>query len=393
MTGMTAGRRVLVVGAGIAGLAAALRFHRDGWEVLVVERAPARRSGGYLVNLHGPGYDAAERMGLVSALAQRDAGFFTTVLVHADGREKLTVPAAITEAAVGARAVSVLRGDVESVLYEAVADKVRIRFATTVRAVDGHADGIRAELSDGTRIDADLLIGADGVHSGIRDLVFGTGNDHLVDMRTVVAAFPLGALPDQVPAGVGTTYIGTGRTAAVMNLGSGRSSAFFTYRSADPEAEVARGPVAALTGAFGDLGGGVAEALTQLEKDPGSAYFDSISQVTLAEWSRRRVVLLGDAAWCVTVFAGYGAALALDGADRLGAAVSAPGTDIDAALAAWEAELRPEVVKRQALARRGMVRYLPPTRAHVWLNEAMMRAIQLPGLRGLVRNAVGRANN
>ncbi|WP_282785392.1 FAD-dependent monooxygenase [Nocardia sp. CC201C] len=312
--------------------------------------------------------------------------------MHADGREKLTVPAAITEAAVGARAVSVLRGDVESLLYEAVADKVRIRFATTVRAVDEHADGIRAELSDGTRIDADLLIGADGVHSGIRDLVFGTGNDHLVDMRTVVAAFPLGALPDQVPAGVGTTYIGPGRTAAVMNLGSGRSSAFFTYRSADPEAEVARGPVAALTGAFGDLGGGVAEALTQLEKDPGSAYFDSISQVTLAEWSRRRVVLLGDAAWCVTVFAGYGAALALDGADRLGA-VSAPGTDIDAALAAWEAELRPEVVERQALARRGMVRYLPPTRAHVWLNEAMMRAIQLPGPRGLVRNAVRRANN
>ncbi|WP_282785391.1 FAD-dependent oxidoreductase [Nocardia sp. CC201C] len=72
--GNDCGRRVLVVGAGIAGLAAALRFLRDGWEVLVVERAPARRSGGYLVNLHGPGYDAAERMGLVSALAQRDAG-------------------------------------------------------------------------------------------------------------------------------------------------------------------------------------------------------------------------------------------------------------------------------------------------------------------------------
>ncbi|WP_228814772.1 Rossmann-fold NAD(P)-binding domain-containing protein [Nocardia otitidiscaviarum] len=107
----------------------------------------------------------------------------------------------------------------------------------------------------------------------------------------------------------------------------------------------------------------------------------------------RARVLLGDAAWCVTVFAGYGAALALDGADRLGAALSANGTDIPAALAAWEAELRPEVAKRQALARRGMARFVPPTRAHVWLSEVMMRAIQLPGLRGLVRNAVRRANN
>ncbi|WP_280356844.1 FAD-dependent oxidoreductase [Nocardia otitidiscaviarum] len=393
MTGTTAARRVLVVGAGIAGLAAALRFHRDGWDVLVVERAPARRSGGHLVNLHGPGYDAAERLGLVPALRRRDTGFFTTVLVHADGREKLTVPAEVTEAAVGAQAVSVLRGDVESVLYEAVADRVQIRFGTTVRAVDERADWVSAELTDGTRVDAELLIGADGLHSGIRELVFGSGTDHLVDMRTVVAAFPLDTVPDHIPVGVGTTFIGPGRTAAVMNLGPGRSSAFFTYRSADPDAEVARGPVAALTGAFGDLGSGIAEALAQLDHDPDSAYFDAISQVTLAAWSRGRVVLLGDAAWCVTVFAGYGAALALDGADRLGAAVSANGTDIPAALAAWEAELRPEVAKRQALARRGMARFVPPTRAHVWLSEVMMRAVQLPGLRGLVRNAVRRANN
>ncbi|SUD49488.1 3-hydroxybenzoate 6-hydroxylase 1 [Nocardia otitidiscaviarum] len=393
MTETTAARRVLVVGAGIAGMAAALRFHRDGWDVLVVERAPARRSSGYLVNLHGPGYDAAERLRLVPALRRRDAGFFTTVLVHADGREKLTVPAAITEAAVGTRAVNVFRGDVESVLYDAVAERVEIRFATTVRSVTEHADGVRAELSDGTRVDAELLIGADGLHSGVRELVFGSGTDHLVDMRTLVAAFPLDTVPDHVPAGAGITFIGPGRTAAVMNLGPGRSSAFFTYRSTDPAAEVARGPVDALTGAFVDLGGGIAEALAQLEHASNSAYFDAVRQVTLPRWSRGNVVLLGDAAWCVTVFAGYGAALALHGADRLGAAVAAHGTDTPAALAAWEAELRPEVTKRQALARRGMARFVPPTRAHVWLSETMMRAIQLPGLRGLVRSAVRRANN
>ncbi|WP_328391962.1 hypothetical protein [Nocardia sp. NBC_00416] len=105
------------------------------------------------------------------------------------------------------------------------------------------------------------------------------------------------------------------------------------------------------------------------------------------------MVLLGDAAWCVTVFAGYGAALALDGADRLGAALAARADDVPAALADWEKALRPEVGKRQALARRGISRFAPPSRAHVRAGEMMLRAIQLPGIRALVRRSIQRANN
>ncbi|MFQ6331222.1 FAD-dependent monooxygenase [Nocardia sp. CWNU-33] len=178
-----------------------------------------------------------------------------------------------------------------------------------------------------------------------------------------------------------------------MNLGPGRSSAFFTYRCLDPEAELTRGPVSALTTAFGDLDGGVSGALRQLEADPAAAYFDSVTQVVTDRWSRGRIVLLGDAAWCVTVFAGYGAALALDGADRLGTALAAHQDDIPATLADWEASLRPEVRKRQTLARKGMSRFAPPTRAHVWAGELMLRAIQMPGIRGLVQRSIQRANN
>ncbi|WP_327119773.1 FAD-dependent oxidoreductase [Nocardia sp. NBC_01730] len=386
-------KRVVVVGAGIAGLAAALRLHKEGWDVLIVERAQARRSSGYLVNLHGPGYDAAERLGLLSALAPRDIGFFTSVVVHADGREKFTVPAAVAQAAVGDRALTIFRGDLESVLYAAVADAVTIRFGTTVQAITQNADEIHIALSDGSSMRADLLVGADGLHSRIRDLVFDIETDCLVNLGHMVGAFPLAEVPEQVPEGVGTTFIGPGRTAAVMNLGPGRSSAFFAYRSPDPEAESTLGPVPALTAAFGDLGRGVSDALRQLGADSASAYFDSVSQVVMDRWSHGRVVLLGDAAWCVTVFAGYGAALALDGADRLGAAVAAHTDDIPAALVEWEASLRPEVRKRQALARKGMSRFAPPTRAHVWAGELMLRAIQLPGIRGLVQRAVQRANN
>ncbi|MFC8047232.1 FAD-dependent monooxygenase [Nocardia sp. NPDC057353] len=313
--------------------------------------------------------------------------------VHADGREKLRLLAAVAEAAVGARALTLLRGDLEAVLYEAVAEIVDIRFGTTVEAVAQTADDVVATLSDGSIVHADLLVGADGVHSRVRSLVFGPEADHVVDLGHVVGAFPLDRVPDQVPAGIGTVFLGPRRTASVMNLGPDRASAFFAYRSPDPAADLALGAAPALTRAFGDLGGGVADALAQLESKPGAAYFDSVTQVVTDRWSDGRIVLLGDAARCLTVFAGYGAALVLDGADRLGTALTERGGDITAALADWETSLRPEVRKRQAVARRGISRFAPPTRAHVALSELMFRAIALPGIRTLVQRAIHRANN
>ncbi|MCX5121669.1 FAD-dependent oxidoreductase [Micromonospora sp. NBC_00362] len=383
-------KRAVIVGAGIAGLATALRLDQDGWQVLVAERAPARRSSGYMVNLIGPGYTAAERLGLLPALSATDLGLFTTVLVHADGRPKFTVPSAIAEAALGKRALSVFRGDLESSLYEAVRDRVDIRFGTTVTSVDQDTDQVRVELSDGTVEQADLLVGADGVHSATRTAVFGP--DFRVDLPYLVAAFPLPHPVPGVPESSATTYIGPGRTAAMVNLGPKRSSAFFTYRSAEPAADLGRGPVDALRAAFGDLSGGVPDAIDHLEADPASAYFDAVSQVVMPRWSSGRVVLLGDAAWCVTLFAGHGAALALAGADQLGAALRRHAANLPAALAEWETGLRPEVSKRQALARRGMAQYAPPSRFHVWMGDLTIRAITVPGVSGLVRRGIERAN-
>ncbi|EID55353.1 2-polyprenyl-6-methoxyphenol hydroxylase-like oxidoreductase [Saccharomonospora xinjiangensis XJ-54] len=383
---------MIVVGAGIAGLATALRCHQAGWDVLVIERAQGRRSSGYLVNLLGHGYDAADRLGVLPELKGRDLGAFTSILVKADGRQKFAIPAEIAQAALGARAITVFRGDLESALFEAVHDNVPIRFGTTVRSVSQNANGVEVALSDGTSERADLLVGADGVHSGVREIVFGPEPGFRVDFQHLVAAFPLDKEPEDVPKGAGTTYIGPGRTAAVINLGPDRSSAFFTYRDAAGETELARGPAHALTTAFGDLGGGVPAALDRLTAAPADAYFDSVSQITMDAWSRGRVVLVGDAAWCVTLFAGYGAALALTGADRLGAALETHGLDVSSALVRWEESLRDEVQKRQALARKGMSQYAPASSAHVLARELMIRAVRLPPLRRLVQRSVQRAN-
>lgn len=344
-----------------------------------------------MVNLLGLGYDAAERLGILPALSERDFGAFTSILVRSDGTEKFTVPAGLAEAATGNRAISVFRGDLESVLFEAVSGMVDIRFGMTVRTVDELPGEVRVALSDGTTEHADLLVGADGLHSGVRATVFSSEDDVRVDFQHLVGAFPLDTVPTEVPVGSGTTFIGPRRTAAVMNLGPGRSSCFFTYRSPAPAAELEGGALRALTGAFGDLGGGVPDALRQLEAAPEDAYFDSVSQIVMDTWHRGRVVLLGDAAWCVTLFAGYGAALALAGADRLGTALEQHG-DVPSALRAWEEGLRPEISKRQGLARKGMAQFAPPNNVHIWIRDVTLRAMGLPGIRQLVLRSIQRAN-
>ncbi|MFZ3561250.1 FAD-dependent oxidoreductase [Streptomyces sp. BH055] len=379
-------KRAVIVGSGIAGLATALRLSRDGWHTLVVERSTVQRSGGYMLNLLGHGYDAAERLGLLPVLREQALGLFSTVMVRADGRPKHTMPAAFAEGALGTRTMAVFRKDLVTALYEAAIEHAEFRFGTTVSAIDQHDAGVTVKLSDGSVEEADLLVGADGVHSATRKAVFESADE--IDMPYVVAAFTLGHPVKDVPDTSATTFIGPGRTAGVINLGPGRSSAFFTYRSQDAAGELARGPVAALRGAFGDLHAGVPDALRHLEEHPETAYFDSVSQVVMPRWSRGRVVLVGDAAWCVTLFAGHGASLALSGADQLGSAMRRHGEDVSAALAEWETGLRPEVAKRQAVARRGAYYYAPPSRFHVFMNDAMTRAMTLPGIRTLAQRGI-----
>ncbi|MGP3935554.1 FAD-dependent monooxygenase [Nonomuraea sp. KM88] len=131
---------------------------------------------------------------------------------------------------------------------------------------------------------------------------------------------------------------------------------------------------------YGDLGWIIPEALAGLQRAE-SVYFDTISQVVAASWSKGRVMLLGDAAWCVTLFAGYGSSLAVGGADRLGTELAAHPGDVPAALAAWEAAIRPEAERKQKLGRRVKGVYAPTSPLLLWLSLLPLRLASLPPVR------------
>lgn len=368
--------RAVVIGAGIAGLSTALRLRQAGWDVLVVERAPSRRSGGYAVAFAGVGYDAAERMGILPELAKRHITPDRMDYVRPDGRARFSVPGPTVRALVGDRSLNLLRGDIEDVLYQAVTARapgrgpnaVDIRFGKSIVEVEQDSGGVDVTLDDGTTERTDLLVGADGLHSATRRLVFGPEGDLRLDLNHMAGVFTLDTLPDGVEPGVTASLTDTGRTLAVVSLGADRAVAFFGYRTERPMDELADGPQAALPRAYGDMGWVAPNVLDQLTRAE-SVYFDTVSQIVVDRWSQGRVVLLGDAAWCVTLFAGYGSALA----DALGAALERHPDDLPAALREWEAGIRPEAERKQKLGRQIKGLYAPAGPFGVWLRDLPLR--------------------
>ncbi|SEH03807.1 2-polyprenyl-6-methoxyphenol hydroxylase [Nonomuraea solani] len=369
-------RRAVIVGAGIAGLAAALKLHQQGWEPVVIERAPARRSGGYVVVFHGRGYGAAERMGILPALRERHVGAVDMVYRKADGRRRFSVSGDAIGALLGERGLTLMRGDIEGALYEAVAGKVPIRFGATLTAVTQDEEGVRAALDDGTVLEAELLVGADGLHSKVRELVFGPEERYRRDLGHVVAATTLDHLPEGAGERAFTTVTRVGGIFMIANLGPDRTAAFFTYGTPDPAAELAKGPWRALADAYRDITWAAPGLIASMPAD--NVYFDSVSQIVADRWSDGRVVLLGDAAWCVTLFAGYGSSLAVGGAEALGNALNRHPDDIPAALREWEAELRPEVGKRQAMGRRNTGSHAPAGRLDLLKRDLPLRLAAFP---------------
>src|SRR5215217_2786712 len=152
--------RVLISGAGIAGLSLALRLHQRGLKPIVVERAPRLRNGGYTLGLSDPGYHAAERMGIADAL--RAAHYVPGRLAYVDGRgrERFAIGGRTVERFVGRRQLNLMRGDIERVLHERVRAFSDARFGVSIASLHTGRSGVRAALEDGTGIEADLVVGA-----------------------------------------------------------------------------------------------------------------------------------------------------------------------------------------------------------------------------------------
>lgn len=362
--------RALICGAGIAGLTLAWWLRRDGWAVTVVERSPGPRPDGYMMDFFGSGYDVAERMGLVDQVMAADAGITGLRYTTPDGAPRGGVEYASMRAALRGRLASIMRGDLDRILREAQPD-LDIRYGVSLADL--------ATLTDGSPIDADLVVGADGIHSRVRELAFGPQRRFLRPLGYHTASYLLDDA--DLAAAVGSRFrvvAEPGRQVGLYPAG-GRVATMFLRAAREPLAE---DPRALLRREFAGLGELADRALEHCPADP---YYDEVAQVEAPVWHTGRVVLIGDAAHAVSLMAGQGASMAMAAAWVLAGEL---GAGVPAALPAYEARMRPFAEAKQRSGRRAARWMLPDRRWRIALRNRLLGVADLPGGPALVRTAM-----
>jgi 2-polyprenyl-6-methoxyphenol hydroxylase-like FAD-dependent oxidoreductase len=336
--------RVLVVGAGIAGLATARALARAGLAPEVVEREPASREAGAGIYLPGNAARALRALGLDAAVAERAIEIPRQRFLDHRGRLLAEIDVGGLWAGVGpCRALH--RAALHAVLRDGAGD-IPIRAGVTPDRLAQHDGRVEVHLSDGTRGEYDLVVGADGVHSAVRSLAFG-----------VAPARPLGQVAWRLvapcPEEVTTWSVMLGRRGAFLTVPIGRGLAY-CYCDADGDLAAHRSPerLRELLVEFA----GPARAMLDAA---GEAHVAAVEEVAPASWREGHVVLVGDAAHATSPNMAEGAALALEDALVLAECLAAIAP-VPRALSAFEARRRPRTdwVRAQT-HRRDRTRRLP----------------------------------
>ena len=362
--------RVLISGASIAGPAIAHWLTRYGFEVTVVERAPALRPGGQAVDVRGIGKEVLLRMGLDAAVRAACTETTGADYVTRKGRRILSMSADMLDGDGPIAEIEILRGDISEVLYEATKDTSEYVFGDRVTSLSQDADGVDVRFDSGSEQRFDLVIGADGLNSGIRALAFDPSTVSRNHLGHYLSFF---TVPNHLNLDRRMVVYGEpGRGAAIRSIHDNRDAmGFLGFRSGPIEYD-SRDTAAQKAIMRSRISGMAWEAPWLLERmdEAPDFYFDSCSQIEMKSWSAGRVTLLGDAGYCPSPLSGQGTGLALIGAYILaGELASHPGDHVTA-FAGYEQRFRAFVESSQKMGRSNAKMTGPETRLGMFLQFA-----------------------
>lgn len=356
-------RKILISGAGVAGPTLAWWLHRFGLEPSIVEIAPEFRTGGYMVDFWGKGFDLIESMGLRPEVERRGYRIREVRFVHADGTRAGGFSTDGFKRVTGERFTSLPRSDLAEIIWKSLPGSVGTRFGDEVTALEQQPDCVRVHFASSPPEDFDLVVGADGLHSRIRELLFGPEARFETFLGYAFAAFTVTGYQPRAA----DTYVGhgvPGRHAARVSMRDDRTLVLFIWREDSSRLPPTDGGRRALLKErFAGVGW---EADRMLEALDGATdlYVDSISQIHLPRWSDGRVALVGDAAWAPSFLAGEGCGLGITGAYVLAGELARSGGS-PVAFGRYEKRLREFIESKQKKAARFGGAFCPSTRLGV----------------------------
>lgn len=341
-------KAVLVSGASIAGPAVAYWLTRAGFKVTVVERAPSPRPGGQAIDIRGPALTVIEKMGLLDQVRALRTRMKAMSMLDIEGHEiERTEERTISGGRFNSGDVEILRDDLNTLLLDVSRDAAEFIYGDLIASLNERDDAVEVVFERAPTKTFDLVIGADGLHSNVRRLVFGEEAQWLRPLGVGLSIFTtpnmLGlrdwqlAYRDQVSGYV--IYPARDNTELRVNIGFGMSLE-----------EYKRGDLAAQKQLIAEraahLRGDIPRLLEALH-DAKDLYFGPLAQVRMPQWHTKRVALVGDAGYCPSPFSGQGTSLALVGAFVLGRELARAEGDAARAFSLYEERMRPFVQANQ----------------------------------------------
>jgi 2-polyprenyl-6-methoxyphenol hydroxylase-like FAD-dependent oxidoreductase len=365
--------RVLISGAGIAGLTVAYWLRLYGFSPTIVERAPSLLTGGYKIDVRGTALQVLRRMRIHDAVVAASTDMQGALLVDRDGK----VINKMSGDAFGHRVgedVEIVRGTLCQILMDNVSEAEFI-FGDSIQAISQYSDRVQVEFTKNSPREFDLVIGADGLHSNVRGIVFGDESRFVRELGLYLCVYTVSNYLNLDRLEM--QYSELGRVAAIWSSrGDANTKACFGFAAPsihiDLQGRAQQQQV--LTNVYKGIGWEVPRLLEMMFGAP-DFYFDAAAQIRMPHWSQGRVVLVGDAGYCASPMSGQGTSLALIGAYVLAGELAAASGAYQTAFHQYEKEMRPFVMLNQALGIKSanLMRSKEKRNVFIWLLEQIMQ--------------------
>ncbi|HEX4412661.1 MAG TPA: FAD-binding domain [Lacipirellulaceae bacterium] len=372
--------RIAINGIGIAGPALAYWLQKAGHEVMLIEQAPQLRTGGYVVDFWGLGYDIAEKMGLIPRIRELGYQVREVRYVDARGRKCGGFGTDVFVRMTNDRFTSLKRSDLSATLYSALATNTETIFGDSIANIEDTGQALRVSFDHSSPREFDLVIGCDGLHSRVRKLLFGADTNHEYSFGYHVAAFEAAGYQHRDEL-VYLSHNLPGRQVSRFTMRENKTLFLFIFRDEympnDRELVTADDRKSVVNHVFADAGWECPRILEAM-KSAEDLYFDRVSQIRMNHWTRGRIALVGDAAACVSLLAGEGTGLALTEAYILAGELRRSAGDHATAFARYEELLMPFLKRKQESAAKFASAFAPKTAFGLWFRDLVTRLFRIP---------------